>query len=135
MNNKKHKIYISNTEFEVSEKEYTEYYREKNHSDYLRRQERKATVLSFDWGEDSLSIEDIVADERVSVEEAVINNILIEELSEVLKNLNKDELELIDKLIYQEISARKLAKMRGVSPSTVDKRWRKLRAKLRNLME
>lgn len=46
MNNddKTYKIYISDTEFEVSEEEYKEHHKIMEHSKYLRKEERKVTI-------------------------------------------------------------------------------------------
>ena len=45
MNNddKTYKIYISDTEFEVSEEEYKEHHKIMEHSKYLRKEERKVS--------------------------------------------------------------------------------------------
>ena len=50
MNNddKTYKIYISDTEFEVSEEEYKEHHKIMEHSKYLRKEERKVTILSYE---------------------------------------------------------------------------------------
>ena len=128
-------IYISNTKFEVSEDFYKEYYREKEHSRYLRREERKVTIVSYENLGVDLSAEDIIMDIDVNVEETVINKIMIERLNEIIRTLNEEELYLLDKLIYNEESRREVGRQLSISHTTVSKRLGKLIEKLRYLMD
>ena len=137
MNNddKTYKIYISDTEFEVSEEEYKEHHKIMEHSKYLRKEERKVTILSYEGLMEELNVDGIVADESVNVEERAITNVMIDELRKILKTLSKDELDLIDKIIYEEKSEREVADKYGISHTAVGKRWDKLCEKLRKLLE
>lgn len=137
MNNddKTYKIYICGTGFEVSEKEYKEYYRNLEHSKYLRKEEHKVKVVSYESLDDGLSAEDIIPDTSVDVEETAINNLMIDELRKILTTLNKDELELIEHLVYEEKSEREVAKKYGISHTALGKQWDKLCDKLRKLLE
>ena len=137
MNNddKTYKIYISDTEFEVSEEEYKEQHKIMEHSKYLRKEERKVTILSYEGLMEELNVDSIVADESVNVEERAITNVMIDELRKILKTLSKDELDLIDKIIYEEKSEREVADKYGISHTAVGKRWDKLCEKLRKLLE
>lgn len=137
MNNddKTYKIYISGTEFEVSEKEYKEYYRDLEHSKYLHKEERKVKIVSYESLYDGLSAEEIISDTSVDVEETAINNVMIGELRRILTTLSKDELELIEHLVYEEKSEREVADKYGISHTAVGKRWDKLCEKLRKLLE
>lgn len=128
-------IYISNTRFEVSEDFYKEYYREKEHSRYLRREEQKVTIVSYENLGVDLSAEDIIMDVDVNVEETVINKIMLERLNEILGTLNEEELYLLDKLIYNEESRREVGKRLSISHTAVSKRLGKLIEKLRYLMD
>ena len=68
MNNddKTYKIYISDTEFEVSEEEYKEHHKIMEHSKYLRKEERKVTILSYEGLMEELNVDSIVADGTMS---------------------------------------------------------------------
>lgn len=132
---KTYKIYISNTEFEVSEEEYKEHHKIMEHSKYLRKEERKVKILSYESLDDGLSAEDIIPDTSVDVEETAINNVMIGELRKILTTLSKDELELIEHLVYEEKSEREVAKKYGISHTALGKRWDKLCEKLRKLLE
>ena len=128
-------IYISNTRFEVSEDFYKEYYREKKHSRYLRREEQKVTIVSCENLGVDLSAEDIIMDVDVNVEETVINKIMLERLNEIIRTLNEEELYLLDKLIYNEESRREVGKRLSISHTAVSKWLGKLIEKLRYLMD
>ena len=128
-------IYISNTKFEVSEDYYKEYYREIEHSRYMRREERKVTIVSYENLGIDLSAEDIIMDVDVNVEETVINKIMLERLNEILKTLNEEELYLLDNLIYNEESRREVGRRLSISHTAVSKRLGKLIEKLRYLMD
>ena len=128
-------IYISNTRFEASEDFYKEYYREKKHSRYLRREEQKVTIVSYENLGVDLSAEDIIMDVDVNVEETVINKIMLERLNEILGTLNEEELYLLDKLIYNKESRREVGKRLSISHTAVSKRLGKLIEKLRYLMD
>lgn len=134
-NDKTYKIYISDTEFEVSEEEYKEHHKIMEHSKYLCKEERKVKILSYENLDDGLSAEDIIPDTSVDVEETTINNVMIGELRKILTTLSKDELELIEHLVYEEKSEREVAKKYGISHTALGKRWDKLCDKLRKLLE
>ena len=86
MNNgdKTYKIYISDTEFEVSEAQYKAHHKIMEHSKYLRKEERKVTILSYEGLMEELNVDSIVADESVNVEERAISNVMIDELRKIL---------------------------------------------------
>ena len=128
-------IYISNTRFEASEDFYKEYYREKEHSRYLRREEQKVTIVSYENLGVDLSAEDIIMDTDVNVEETVINKIMLERLNEILGTLNEEELYLLDKLIYNKESRREVGKRLSISHTAVSKWLGKLIEKLRYIMD
>ncbi len=134
-NDETYKIYISDVEFEVSEEEYKEHHREIEHSKYLRKEERKVKIVSYESLDDDLSAEDIIPDTSVDVEETAINNVMITELRKILTTLSKDELELIEHLIYEEKSEREVAKKYGITHTALGKRWDRLCDKLRKLLE
>ena len=135
MNDKKYNIYINNTKFEVSEEIYKEYYKEKEHSKYLRKEERKVSIVSYEELSNKLSAEDIIADDTVDVENEAINNIMISKLKEALKTLSEQELELINSLVYQEMSEREFSKRTGIPQKTVNNRKNKLFHKLKKILE
>lgn len=132
---KKYYIYFDHVPFEVSEAEYRKYYREKEHSRYLRKEEQKITIVSYNEIDTDLSGDDIIADEAVNVEETAIQKIMLEKLRKTLKTLNEDELFLIQQLVYLEQSEREVAKHMRISHTAVHKRWNKLKEKLKKLLE
>ncbi len=134
-NDETYKIYISDVEFEVSEEEYREHHKELEHSKYLRKEERKVKIVSYESLDDDLSAEDIIPDTSIDVEGTAINNVMIAELRKILTTLSKDELELIEHLIYEEKSEREVAKKYGITHTALGKRWDKLCDKLRKLLE
>ncbi len=133
---KKYTITISGVEFDVTKEEYTKHHKDREHRKYLWKEERKVTIVSLDdiKSEDE-SYRDTIPDKSVNVEDTAINNVMIEELRKILKTLDKDELDLIDKLIYDEKSEREVAKKYGITHTALGKRWDKLRDKLRKLLE
>lgn len=132
---RKYYIHIGETSFDVSEELYREYHREKEHSKYLRKEEKKVTIISYDVLSADLSADDIIADETVNVEEKAIQNVMAEKLKQVIKTLDENELYLIQQLIYQEQSERDIARKLKISHTAVGKRWDKLKEKLKKLLE
>lgn len=132
---KKYYIHINKkVKIEVSKEQYIQHHKEREHHKYLKKEERKVTIMSYEGLGENLSAEDIISDWKVDVEESAIKNIMIESLHNAIKTLSQEELLLIDRLIYQEKSERKVASEIGISHTAVGKRWDKLLRKLRDLL-
>lgn len=138
MENNTRKFYIQidkELKIEVTEEEYREHHREREHHKYLRREERKAKIVSYDSLGEDISAEDIIADDSVNVEEIVMKKMMIEKLQKALENLNSEELMLIEQLILNNKSKTEVGKKLHISHTAVSKRWDKLRAKLKKILE
>lgn len=123
---------------EASETEYTEWRREKNHSDYLRMQEKEIQMLSLhtdvrSW--DGRSEEDI-RDQVTDTEAEAIASIARKALNTALNSLDPESYLIIDALILSpgDKSERDLALEFGVSQNAVHKRKNKILKKLKFLV-
>ena len=130
----KRNIYIDGVSYEVTEDEYRDFYKSKNHSQYLRRIEKSFTTVSYEKLTPELSCEDIIADSSVDVEEQVVSNILVEQLVKSYDLLDEDEFFIIQQLFYENKSRREVAELLGISHTAVNKRWDKLKSKLKKLL-
>lgn len=127
-------IYIDGVPYEVTEDEYRDFYKSKNHSRYLKRIEKRFITVSYERLSPELSCEDIIADSSVDVEEQAVNNIFVEQLIKSYDLLDEDELFIIQQLFYENKSRRELAELLGISHTAVNKRWDKLKSKLKKLL-
>ncbi len=138
MENNTRRFYIQidkELKIEVTEEEYRKHHREREHHKYLRREEQKVRIVSYDFLGEDVSAEDIIADESVNVEETVMKKIMIEKLRTALENLNSEELVLIEQLILNNKSKTEVGKRLHISHTAVSKRWDKLREKLKKILE
>lgn len=121
---------------EVTPKQYQEFYKEKRRQKYLMEK----SVGNGDVSIDALLTEDLsgvglLVDWRVDVAAEAENNILIEKLEQAMQCLSHEELLLIRGHYYDELTEAELAGIYGISQQAVSKRLRKLREKLRKLLE
>ena len=101
-NDKKYYIHINkNVKIEVSKEQYIQHHKEREHHKYLKKEEMKVPIMSYEGLGENLSAEDIISDRNVDVEESAIKNIMIESLHNAIKTLSEEEFFLIDRLIYQ----------------------------------
>lgn len=127
----------------VSEKIYKDYYKMKRRQRYLE-EDVKVGRIEVDMEnekvtfvpnkEDSLQrLMDLGADykDELSVEDLVVDKAMLLILQEAMKELDRQEKELIHDLFYQEKTVREVAKKDGVSHVTVMKRRDKILDKLR----
>ena len=70
-----------------------------------------------------------------TVEEVVIQNIMIEKLNKSLVLLNQSEMDLINALFYAGYSEREWASKTGIPQKTINDRKRRILDKLKNLLE
>ncbi|MBN2651084.1 MAG: sigma-70 family RNA polymerase sigma factor [Spirochaetales bacterium] len=139
MSEKEHKIQGQ----KVSDEFYKEYYKMKRRQRYLE-EDVKVGRIDVDMEnekvtfvpnkEDSLQrLMDLGADyaDEQLVEDLVVDKAMLLILQEAMKELNRQEKELIDDLFYKEKTVREVAKKDGVSHVMVIKRRDKVLAKLR----
>lgn len=93
--------------------------------------QRSGGILSLEQSQEN-GFEPI--DESIDVEEAVLNRLLMEQLTHYLKKLNPDNRRLCY-LISQGLSERKIAALTGISQSTISYRKIKLFEELRNFLK
>ena len=127
----------------VSDELYKEYYKMKRRQRYLE-EDVKVGRIEVDMEnekvtfvpnkEDSLQrLMDLGADykDELSVEDLVVDKAMLLILQEAMKELDRQEKELIHDLFYEDMTVREVAKKNSTSHVTVMKRRDKVLAKLR----
>lgn len=133
---KKYYVKAAGYLYEVSKEIHDQYKREDRRHRYLKETQKDVSILSYHALDgDSMSGENLIADEQVDVEGAAIRNVMLEKLREGLSTLTDDELYIIEYLIYQEKTERELAKKLHISQIAVHKRKVKILEKLRKFLE
>ena len=108
---------------EVDEKYYKEHYQYLNRRRYLLDQSELYKEFYFSYLDaDDMLGEETIEDMTVNVEDTAINHILIEKIKENLPHLEQKEKEIIQKLFYDGISERELAREYGISQSAIHKK-------------
>lgn len=137
-------IRIGRTAVPVSDEIYKEYYKMKRRERYLEEDIKVgSTSLDPETGkviykpskEDSIQRlkdagKEFIADEK-QVEDIVVDKAMLLILQEAMKELNRQEQELIQDLFYGEMTVRAAADIRNVSHVTIQKRRDKILSKLR----
>lgn len=123
---------------EASETEYVEWRREKNHSDYLRMQEKEIQMLSLHTdvrSGDGRSEEDI-RDQGTDTEAEAIASIVRKALNTALNSLDQESYLIIHALILSpgDKSERDLAAEFGLSQKAINKRKQKFLKNLKLLV-
>ena len=93
-------------------------------------EERTGSVLSLDW----FSLKGYEARDDVDVAELIAEKLLLEELMIALKELDVDDMALIDALFFNERTERDYAKEMGVTHQGMNRRKKRVIEKLRKLM-
>ncbi|MCR4693555.1 MAG: hypothetical protein K5664_06710 [Firmicutes bacterium] len=119
----------------MSEEKYKEHHRQREHQRYLRREEKKVEIVSYDALSKALVCNDVVSNISVDVEETVIKKIMLTKLDEALKTLSRDELFLIEQLIYKQKTKSETGRRLHITHTAVRKRWNKLLDKLKSMLE
>lgn len=73
--------------------------------------------------------------EGASPEEALIERDELERLRCAIRRLEPEERELVKALFFEDKSERQYAESLGISQKAVNKRWHKVRAKIKNFMK
>lgn len=123
---------------EVSQQEYADWRREKDHSGYLWEQEKLRTIVSLNGKEieeygDGL---DVISDLAADVEVRVSRKKKIQALRDALLQLDTDSYRLIYALYLSDCrqTERQLAQELGISQSAVHKRKKKILKNLKFLV-
>lgn len=129
-------LFLHGMLMEVSEKDYTAFYKDKRRQKYLLEQAAGHQEVSMDAlladgfrGEDSLK--DLTQDVAGQVE----RTLLLDKLRKSLPMLKAEEQELICALFFQRLSERELAAKTGIPQRTINDRKRRILAKLKQFLE
>ena len=121
---------------EVSREVYVDFYREKERNRYLRKLDIENGLLSIDSFEKADdSGMDYLTQTAVDMAGEVIDQLLLDKLRECISLLSSEEQKLIHQHYYDEISEVELGREYGISQQAVSKRLKKVRERLKNLME
>jgi RNA polymerase sigma factor (sigma-70 family) len=139
--NKKYVIRLNGELIPVTEEVYREYYASERHARYLEEKDARHGVVSFSaLDTDELRGEEAIPDILAqSVEDGVIQKIMLALMRECLDALTSGERELVDALFFSNggdgMSEREYAKSSGIPQKTISDRKRRTLAKLRVLIE
>lgn len=121
---------------EVSREVYVDFYREKERNRYLRKLDMENGLLSIDSFEKA---DDngmgCLTQTTVDMAGEVIDQLLLDKLRECISLLSSEEQKLIHQHYYDEISEVELGREYGISQQAVSKRLKKVRERLKNLLE
>lgn len=132
----KHFIPVQGMLMEVSSKAYKDFYRDKERYRYIKKLDIENGLLSIDeFGSEDDNGTDFIFVQTDDISEIVSNSIMLDKLSQCISKLKTDEQELIHQHYFDEISEVKLGEMYGVSQQAISKRIKKIRLKIKNLME
>lgn len=126
--------------YEVSKEQYVEWRAEKRHVQYLRDLESemgyKIVSYSKTSSEDNYC-EDQIESNGYDLLSEIISDLEIESLQQVLRNLSKDEYQLIKDLYLLEkpLTVRELGEKNGVHFVTISKRKNRILAKIKAMLE
>lgn len=121
---------------EVSKEIYSELYREKERERYLRKLDRENGLLSIDAFEPAEeSGIDFLPDMFTDMAESVMERLLLDRLRECISLLCSEEQKPIRQHYFDEISEVELSREYGITQQAVSKRLKKIREKLKNLLE
>lgn len=121
---------------EVSREVYAEFYREKERNRYLRKLDRKNGLLSIDCFEKADdSGMDYLTDTVADMAGEVMDQLLLDKLRKCISLLSSEEQKLIHQHYYDEVSEVDMSREYGISQQAISKRLKKVREKLKNLLE
>ena len=134
---KKYYINAQGESVEVSKEIYLTYYRMARKARWVDEKDRyNGTVLfsNLDTRE-LLAIEMFQDQDAVSVEAAVVGNMMVEKLRNCLQLLSDDEINLIRRRYWDQISQTELASELQVSQQVISYREKQILGKLKKLLE
>ncbi|WP_298486327.1 sigma-70 family RNA polymerase sigma factor [uncultured Maribacter sp.] len=99
--------------------------------DHFRKTNR---MPKFD-GSDSFSIFSMIGDDKLNIEKQLIKDQINSELSQLIKELPKDQQEVLEMRIYKDMSFKEISDNTGVSINTALGRMRYALINLRKIIE
>ena len=134
---KEYRVRSCGTLVPVTQEVYQVYYQTKRHAKTLYEKDERNGLISYDGmdTEDTLGEEMIPDRDTISVEDAVIRNILHEEVRRCVSLLEAEDRFLVYALFYKRLTERDCARILGVSQNAVNKRRHAVLAKLRNMIK
>lgn len=134
MKNEKRTVFVLPVKGElisVSKEVYIEFYKSKNHEEYLRYKDKINGLVSYDsWEMSSRVGVDFLIDENTNVEDEVMKRVHIKELMKCIKLLNKDEMNLLYKIYYEDKTEKEIACILKVTQQAVNVKKKSLLKKL-----
>jgi len=131
---KKKFIVVQGNLLEVTAKIYADYYKEEDHSRYLKRMTKGSIAFSLDALENKEKIIEyaLITDELA---EEIEKKMTLEKLREVLETLSAKEKEVIEFLYFKNYNEQEMAEFFGVSQQAISKRKSKVLKKLKKFLE
>ncbi|MBR0277590.1 MAG: sigma-70 family RNA polymerase sigma factor [Clostridia bacterium] len=135
MDEKKYYWIIYGNYYEVPKETYQKLKKNYDHAKLLKEYEAEVTVLSLDaFTSEELTLEEMVSDPEVNVEEAAVHNVLLESMRTARNSLSPDEKLLLELLFDQSKSQDEAAKITGIPQRTISYRLEKILNKMRKIM-
>ena len=133
---KKYYIYVPEASVEVTEEVYRAYYQEDRYGRTVEEKDRRNGLTSYDELDTAeLTGQEMIPDRAaISVEDAAIDRVMRDKLRRCLPLLDESEEQLICAIFYEGLSERECAEILGISQNAVNKRRKKVLAKLRRLI-
>lgn len=134
---KKYIMRVGDQLIEVKKEVYLLHHQTKRRALYLEERDLINGVVYYnDMDTEETTGEDAIPDKTSpSVDEAVVQKIMIEKLNESLVLLNQAERDLIKALFYDRFSEREWAATTGIPQKTINDRKQRILKKLKKLLE
>ena len=121
---------------EVTEDVYADFYRDQRRQQYITARAIANGDLSYDaLNTDEFNGDNILVDPDENVAEQVAQKMMIEKLRRVLPLLSEEEKLLIHRHYFEDIPETELAEIYGITQQGISKRIKKIREKLKKLLE
>lgn len=130
-------IYVNKMLFEVSDKEYRDYYSEIERNRYSKKVLQKLNTVSIEQlnFDEDMDDKQVIIDDTINVENEIERKNEIEELKKALLKLDNDEYKMIRELFFKEKTVREYAKVLGLPYATVQYKKKLVLKKLKKLMK
>lgn len=130
-------IYINKMLFEVSDREYKDYYSEIERNRYSKKVLQKLNTISIEQlnFDEDMDDKQVIIDDTTNVEDEIERKNEIEELKKALLKLDNDEYKMIRELFFKEKTVREYAKVLGLPYATVQYKKKLVLKKLKKLMK
>lgn len=132
---KEYYLYVNGQRVKVSEQIYKVYWREKEHEKYLEQVDKKNHLLFFSSLDHDGHFVDSIIDESVDVEKIVETQMMIETVRNAISRLNAEEMDIIERLYFQDETIRSVARLKSITHPALIKKRNKILAKLKKFIE